>query len=347
MSARQASLGGMPTTVIDGTKDPVPAGEAQTAVRRSSRLLTLAKVGLSALAFGIVAFTVDLSDAWQRMAQQNLWLATAAAGLILAQIALGAVRWHVILTQLGVRPALSDSLRLYYIAVFFNACLWGAVAGDVVRGLLAYRARIGSTTAISSVVLDRVAAVAAVAVLVLATAPLFGARAGYPLAAALAAVAAGLLAGVLVVAQSYRLPLDWQRNAWLRGIEALGRAAASVFLRPAPALKALGIAVAAQIAMALSVYVLAASLRIDLSLVDCLLLMQPVALITALPISIGGWGTREAAMIGLLGLVGVPASAALALSVQLGLITIIVVLPGGILWLLVRDRLAIVEGRGA
>jgi uncharacterized membrane protein YbhN (UPF0104 family) len=324
MSARQqASLGGMPTTVIDGTKDPVPAGEAQTAVRRSSRLLTLAKVGLSALAFGIVAFTVDLSDAWQRMAQQNLWLATAAAGLILAQIALGAVRWHVILTQLGVRPALSDSLRLYYIAVFFNACLWGAVAGDVVRGWLAYRARIGSTTAISSVVLDRVAAVAAVAVLVLAT------------------------AGVLVVAQSYRLPLDWQRNAWLRGIEALGRAAASVFLRPAPALKALGIAVAAQIAMALSVYVLAASLRIDLSLVDCLLLMQPVALITALPISIGGWGTREAAMIGLLGLVGVPASAALALSVQLGLITIIVVLPGGILWLLVRDRLAIVEGRGA
>jgi glycosyltransferase 2 family protein len=337
----------MLTTVIDGTNDPMPAGATQPAARRFSRPFAFTKIGLSALAFGIVASTVDLSDAWQRTAQQNMWLAAGAAGLILVQIAVGGVRWHIILVQLGARLALSDSIRLCYIAAFFNVCLWGAVAGDIVRGWLAYRARVGSGNALNSVVLDRVAALAAVAILVLVTAPLFGARAGHLFAAALATMAAGLLMGIFIVAQSDRLPLDWQRNAWRRAIAALASAAAKIFLRPASAFATLAVAVGAQIAMAMSVYVLAAGLRIDLGLVDCLLLMQPVALITALPISVGGWGTREAAMVGALGLVGVPASAALALSVQLGLLTMIVALPGGILWLLVRDSLAIAEGHGA
>jgi uncharacterized membrane protein YbhN (UPF0104 family) len=75
-----------------------------------------------------------------------------------------------------------------------------------------------------------------------------------------------------------------------------------------------------------------------LSFFDCLVLMQPVALITALPISIGGWGAREAAMVGLLGLVGVPASAAFVLSVQVGILTTLVALPGGVLWLLLKER---------
>ena len=187
--------------------------------------------------------------------------------------------------------------------------------------------------------LDRVAAVAAAALLVLTTAPLFGERAGLAFTAVLAALAAGLLGGIVVAAQIHRIPLDWQRGALLRGIAALSRATATVFLRPA-ALATLGIAVVTQIAMALAAYLLAGSLRIDIGAADRLLLSQPVALVTALPISVGGWGTREATMIALFGLIGVAPSAALALSVQLGLLNIVMTLPGGALWLLTRDRYA-------
>jgi uncharacterized membrane protein YbhN (UPF0104 family) len=175
---------------------------------------------------------------------------------------------------------------------------------------------------------------------------LFGARAGSVFAATLAATAAGLLAGIVAAGQVWRLPLDWQRSAALRGIEALSRATATVFLRPA-VLGTLALAVVTQIAMALITDVLAASLRIELGVIDCVLLMQPVALITALPVSIGGWGTREATMIGLFGLVGIPASAALALSVQLGLLNVVMTLPGGALWLLTRERYAGARGAGA
>jgi hypothetical protein len=79
-------------------------------------------------------------------------------------------------------------------------------------------------------------------------------------------------------------------------------------------------------------------LTFQITLLDCVVLMQPVALITALPISIGGWGVRETAIIAMLGLVGVPTSAALLLSIQLGLLSIAISLPGGILWLLVRRQ---------
>ena len=323
----------MLTTVVE--ESPEAIGQAQPAVRR--RLIALAKIGFTALAIGYVAWTVDLAAAWRRTMQQDLWLVALAAGLMLLQIALGAARWHVILRQLGARVVFTDSLRLFAAGVFFNVYLWGGIAGDALRGWLTWRAQAGAATAINSVVLDRAAAAAAAAVLVVLTAPLFGERAGFVPAAIVAAVAGGLLCGIIAATQVWRAPLNWHRSVPLRGIEALSRATATIFLRP-PVVATLGIAIVTQAAMALTTYVLAASLRVEVGLIDCLLLMQPVALIVALPISIGGWGTREAAMIALFGLIGVPASAALALSVQLGLLNIVMALPGGVLWLFTRDR---------
>jgi uncharacterized membrane protein YbhN (UPF0104 family) len=121
-------------------------------------------------------------------------------------------------------------------------------------------------------------------------------------------------------------------------VQSLGEATRTIFLRPAAAVPTLLLAVSAQILMAVTAYLLGQSLAIGLSLLDCLVLMQPVVLLTSLPISIGGWGVRETAMIGLLGLVGVPASAALLLSVELGLIAMVASLPGLVLWFMVKPK---------
>ena len=71
---------------------------------------------------------------------------------------------------------------------------------------------------------------------------------------------------------------------------------------------------------------------------DCLFLIQPVLLITSLPISIGGWGIREAAMIAIFALVGVPSSAAMVLSVQFGLLAMLVSTPGLVLWFMLKRK---------
>ena len=62
-----------------------------------------------------------------------------------------------------------------------------------------------------------------------------------------------------------------------------------------------------------------------------LLLAPLVTLVTTVPISVGGWGVREGAMVTALGLVNIPPSVALAVSIQFGLIMLVVGLPGGVL----------------
>ena len=72
----------------------------------------------------------------------------------------------------------------------------------------------------------------------------------------------------------------------------------------------------------------------NLSFLDCLVLIPPVVLVSTIPISIAGWGVREAAMITLLALVGVAEADAFVLSVLFGLLTFGLGLPGGIVWII-------------
>lgn len=328
----------MASTALSRDAASIEAKPASGASRWRSYVFTALKLGLSALAIGIVFYTVDLSAAWQRVTRQDPWLLALAALVMMVQIGIGGLRWHVILVRLGATPPITESLRLYYISVFFNTYLWGAVGGDVVRAWLSYRARLSATMAVNSVVLDRVALLAGVGVLVLVTLPLFVSRAGFSLVSFVpAGIAFSGLCAILAAAQLDRLPKAWQNSRPLRLLQALGSATRSIFLRPSSALPAVGLGVAAQIALALSTYATSQSLGLHITLLDLLVLMPPVALITALPISIGGWGVRETAMIGLLGIVGVAPADALLLSVQIGLISILVSLPGGLLWLTLRS----------
>lgn len=313
-------------------KNPIRASSSS----RWSWLITLLKIGLSVLAFGVVALSVDLSAAWERAANQLIPYVVLSAIILTVQLFIAGVRWHAILAQLGANPSLRDSVRLYYISAFFNAYLWGAIGGDVLRAWMTYRRQLSAKIAVNSVVLDRIAAIAGVALLVLATAPMFFARVGntLPMYIPLGLACAGL-AGIIVAANLRRMPAAWLSSRLARYLQSLGGSVQQVFLTKA-ALPVLGFAIAAQIALGLATFSMAASLDIKVSMLDCIVLMQPVALLANLPISVGGWGVRETAVVLLFGLIGVPSSAALVLSLQLGLLALLVVLPGGILWLLLQ-----------
>jgi glycosyltransferase 2 family protein len=329
----------MRMTVVARTADQVEAYPDQPPSRQSSWGFTFLKIGLSALAVGLVLHTVDLSAAWGRMAGQDVGYLLAAAGAMMLQICVGGLRWHVILKRLQAPARVLTSLQLFYISAFFNVCLWGAVGGDVVRGWLSYRGKVSARTSINSIVLDRVAALAGVALLVLITAPYWATKfENRTLALLPAGVAAAGLLGIVVLAQFERLPQSWRHLRPMRLVQSLGEATQTIFLRPAAAVPTLLLAITAQALMALSAYFLAQSLSIGLSLIDCLVLMQPVALLTSLPISVGGWGVRETAMIGILGLVGVHSTAALALSVELGLLAMVISAPGLIFWFVLKPK---------
>ena len=131
-----------------------------------------------------------------------------------------------------------------------------------------------------------------------------------------------------------RLPEKLTRFRILAGISTLGRSAKKLFLSPANAARSIILGITGNIILSLIVFLLSQSLFLDLSFLDCLVLIPPVILLSTIPISIAGWGVREAAMITLLALVGVAEADAFVLSVLFGLLTFGLSLPGGIVWII-------------
>jgi uncharacterized protein (TIRG00374 family) len=117
--------------------------------------------------------SVDFPAAWKYASKQNDWFLVLAAALLAFQIACGAGRWHVILRALNAMMPFIETCRIYYIGAFFGTCMVASVGGDVARVWLMYRNNISAGTAAISVILDRVAAVAGVAIIVLAVTPFF------------------------------------------------------------------------------------------------------------------------------------------------------------------------------
>jgi glycosyltransferase 2 family protein len=329
----------MPTDNSSAETSSEKASRPAPGQRKWSHFSAIFKIGVTLLILGFVVRSVDLSSAWDHIANQNLPLVVLAGIVLVLQIGLGGTRWFIILRRLDAKPLLWETLKLFYVSVFFNSYVWGGIGGDLVRAWLSYRSNISAKTAITSVVLDRAAALAGVASLVLLTAPFFLYRVGasLPLLVPIFVSMIGLVA-IFVAAQFERLPVSWLRFRALSLLQDLGGSVRQVFLRPTSVLPIIGVAILGQTALGAATYTVATSLNMPVTFLECVVLMQPVALVANLPISVGGWGVRETAMIALFGLIGVPASAALVLSIQLGLLSLIVALPGGLLWLALKSR---------
>jgi len=293
----------------------------------------LLKLALTLIILGAVVSSVDLSAAWEHIVHQNLPLAALAAIVLMLQVALGGTRWWVTLKCLGANPLLRDTMKLFYVSVFFNSYVWGGISGDLVRAWASYRSNVSVKTAITSVLLDRMAAIVAVACLVLLSATVFPSLVKTsPIMLVAILISAASLIGIVLTTQFRRMPDRWLKYHVLRILSELGSSIGVVFLRPSNVFPLVSIAILGQITLGIVAYLMAMSLNMSVSFLECLVFMQPVALVANLPISVGGWGVRETAMIALFGIIGVTASATLVLSVQLGLLSLIVALPGGVLW---------------
>ena len=81
-------------------------------------------------------------------------------------------------------------------------------------------------------------------------------------------------------------------------------------------------------------YIISLSIEVKLSWSEAFLVLPPVMLAAALPISVAGWGVREAGMAFMLSIYGIPTSDAVLSSLLLGVYTLLFALPGSALWLI-------------
>lgn len=312
---------------------------------KHSRFLSLTfKIFFTVGAFWLALHEVDfdhLAHILQTQASDGLVIAGL---LIMLQIALGGLRWRMVLSALseaGKSPSVSEGVKLYYISAFFNCCLPGTVGGDVVRVWLAKSGHVPLPTAIYSVVIDRIIALVALGILVFATLPLLGNAMGFDAQLWLPVMFVVAIAGLLFAFRAQAWLAPYQQIRLVRWLLHFIDCLRLVFKHPKTSAVSLGFGLFAHVCFCLCAYVLAASLGAEMTILQSLTLVPLVMLAITMPVSIGGWGVREVSMVGMLGLIGISQEVALTLSIEIGLLNIVASAPGAILWVLRRRRNAV------
>jgi len=277
---------------------------------------------------------VDLGHAKELVDHLSLPLLAAGAAAMLATSPFSALRWHIVLAADTTSPGPWILLKIVLVGLFFNQVLPSGVGGDAVRAWRCHRLGIGVAAAIRSLILDRVTGYFVVVVLFAAGLPVLlhilpDPRQRYGIVLLLGAALCGLFALFLM---DY-LPRRLLHFRLIAEFAALSRQGRRLLARPARSGAVLSLGVATVGLTILAFMLVASSLGVDLPFGSWVVIVPPVTLIQLVPVSLAGWGVRELGFVVVLAGFGIPAEAALAASLLVGLCTLAVGLPGGLLWL--------------
>jgi uncharacterized protein (TIRG00374 family) len=282
----------------------------------------------------LVASRVDFGDASRRLSGGRWgWLAGAVV-VLFGSFLVGARRWHILLRAAAIDATRTDAIQAYLIGAFSTNFLPSQVGGDATRAWLA-GSRGTRVRAAATVVIDRATALGCLILMAwVACLADFG---GVPRALVLAlgaATVAAVLAGLLAVAvfRGNRRVGRWfpeRIGAWAEQ----ARFAARSTMRWPVLWRTVVLGIAFQALAVTSIALVARALALDIPLVILVVTLPPVLILGAVPISIAGFGVREASYVVLLGHAGVSATDATLLSVTAGVTFAIASLPGGLLLL--------------
>ncbi len=257
---------------------------------------------------------------WKQLGQvvssvDGTWLFATIATLTVQQL-LSANRWRALTQVLGGKT-LSAAGYVFWqgVAVLLLQVLPSTVGGDIVRAGSGARSH-GLGLGVGVVVVERVIGMAVLCVFVLIGGAVFWRW--FLLQPALLvplAMAGGGLGGcgLLMLASGW---LDRFRFSFK--LDALGRAL-TTSVRESQGLFVWGSSLVIHLLSVTSVFFLLQAARVPQHTGGALLFIVPSALlVSALPISLGGWGVREGAFVVGLGLLGIAKDAAVGISVLFG-----------------------------
>jgi glycosyltransferase 2 family protein len=284
-----------------------------------------------------VATLIDVASLGAALVTVSFPVVLGAAALTATGQVIGAVRWRTLLSAYGAesRPDLATAVRLYFVAVFYNSFLPGAVAGDVVRAVVTRTAfeDHGATGALAVVFIERILGLFAVFVLVLAGVALSSDALGVQRSLRMWSIVgcAASLACILA------LPAGRGLARFLPGpIARIARRLPSVVRLRAFA-TAVVLSLCTQGTAVIAGWLILRAMHPGVTLAGALLIVPAAVATACLPITVGGIGAREAAFVVLCGrLLGMASEDAVAASLLLWLSTLIIGAVGGVLLLIGR-----------
>jgi uncharacterized membrane protein YbhN (UPF0104 family) len=285
-------------------------------------LKSIVRVAGTALACAVVFQQIAAGAVIDRLAALRLPPLLVAVVMLAAQLIVWSWRWQRILMHLDTRTptlSLTELCWLLGAGTLFGQLLPATIGGDVVRAAALAR-KVDVRAAVLSTILDRAAGLLVLIMLIVLLSPLLAWRLSddwrYVALAALGVViGTGALAVVPYAARRLAPALGALKTPLVDAV-----ATTQILWRPSLGIPVLISSILVQLASVLLVYVLGWAAGVPLGLLDCLLLVPPALLLSALPISINGWGVREGALAAAFALVGVPMSDTVTVSILYGLI---------------------------
>ncbi len=304
--------------------------------------LSAIKILVSAALLYFALGKINFYDLLSRFDLASLgWIGLAIAVTFL-QIFVGALRWHEISAECGAPLTTTEAFRFNLIGTFFNQTLPSSIGGDAVRLWLVARRGAGWRAATYSIFVDRAIGLIALAILIVASLPwsyrLIDDAQGRSalLVVDFAALAAG--AGFLALG---RLPWPWLKRWWgTHHLHACSAIANRLIFSPQCGPKLAVLSFSVHILTAVSGWCLVRSIAAPVLFSEVFQLIPPVIMITMLPISIAGWGVREATMGLAFGYAGLATAEGINLSLLFGGVSFIVGACGGLVWIFSAEKRA-------
>ena len=277
----------------------------------------------------------------------NLWWFLPGLLAIGAGVLIQVERWLLLLRVQGIVVSFSRALRIVLVGMFFNLFLIGATGGDIIKIFLIIReAPLKKAGALLSVFIDRIVGLLALAVISAVMIlchwdALISHDFTRLVVITVAIILGGSLGFILVAWLVDRLHLTTRLPQWLPARAKIVEAA-SAFAEYARSGKSVTYAfllsLPAHFLFFSTFYFGAKAFSAGLDLSNLFCVSPIVSTVTALPISVGGAGLREALFIKILGgLYSTPESIATLISLSGFMMTVFWSLVGGAIYLLYRS----------
>ncbi len=326
------------TSASSDTRDGSHRRAAAQAVPKPSnglslrdRAIFLVKLAASCLILWAVTRSMDFPAVIGSVSRASWALVAAGFASSVLSIVIAGARWWMVLRALGQRCGLAPAVSLFWIGNFLSQVL-PSTAADALRVWLTVQRGYELRSTVHSVIFERLLMLLILVFWVAAVQPFVARRFSIPvfdwLPIIVAACGAAGVAGLLV---AHRFTARWRNWRIVRDVATLSTDTWRL-VRSKWATPLLLLTFVAHFNLVASAGLIGLGLGLQVSIVDYFLFIPFVVVATILPISVSGWGVREALLIAMLGRLGVPDHDALTFSVLIGFLAAIASLPGLALW---------------
>jgi glycosyltransferase 2 family protein len=309
------------------------------------KISTLIKAAVTALLFYLLFRKIDFHDFGAAVKNARLGFLFGSFAILWLAHYICIFRWRMLMRPLMPVFSLIRLFQIYCIGLFFNLAFPTTVGGDVVKMYYAGRPSGLYAQSFAATFLDRDSGMLGMMIIAcIGTFILPVTLSRIPVTLIVwASFGAFVVANIVIFMPSlHRLFTNLMHRIHLSAtasrVDAISNAFQIMAKHPRVLLHSLMISLINQLLVCVITWVAAEGLHIHISFLFYVVFVPVVTLITMIPISLSGMGLREYAFVALFSAIGVPPATCLALALLTSVMILLSAVPGGIVYLLFRNR---------